>query len=583
MQRDTRKLTATKFDVLVVGGGIYGASTAYEAAQRGLSVALIEKSDFGGATSANSLKIIHGGLRYLQQIDFARMRESIRERRTLLRIAPHLVHSLPVAIPTYGHGMRSSELMAIALLLNDFVSADRNRHIDPGKHIPAGHIITRADTQRLFPGIRLEGLTGAAVFNDAQVYHSERLTLAFVQSAVQKGACVANYVEATYLLQTDGRVKGVHARDTLTGDQFDIFARVTINMAGPWADQLNATYSGHATKPRTLKAKAINIITRPLFKQYAVGVSSPVSYHDRDAVINKGNRLFFIAPWRGYSLVGTAYYPCNDTPDSLTTTESELTKFLSEVNQACPGAHLRPSDVLFIHQGLLPMTSVHPISGDVQLMKHYTLQGEWNGGIAGLITVSGVKYTTARDVAQKTVSQIFALWGMKPPPSATARMPLYGGNITRYNDYLRQQIKNSAGRFTDQAIQSLVMNYGTQYTGVIAGYDRLAHSNEPEPLMLLRAKIRYAVKHEMAYKLSDIIFRRTELGSAGYPGADLVRFSADCMADEFGWDQARTEHELQEVQQIFARFTPTLTSNAAVSLAREISSDGTKLAYPAIQ
>lgn len=583
MQRDTRQLTANLFDVLVVGGGIYGASTAYEAAQRGLSVALIEKSDFGGATSANSLKIIHGGLRYLQQIDFVRMRESIRERRTLLRIAPHLVHSLPVAIPTYGHGMRSSELMAIALLLNDFVSADRNRHIDPGKHIPAGHIITRADTQRLFPGIRLEGLTGAAVFNDAQVYHSERLTLAFVQSAVQKGACVANYVEATHLLHTNGRVQGVHAHDTLNGDQFDIFARVTINMAGPWADQLNASQPGNATKRRALKAKAINVITRPLFERYAVGVSSPVSYHDRDAIINKGNRLFFIAPWRGYSLVGTAYYPCADTPDSFNTTESELAGFLAEVNQACPGAHLRPSDVHFIHQGLLPMSSTHPLSGEVQLMKHYALQSEWNGGTPGLITVSGVKYTTARDVAQKTVSRIFELWGMKPTPSATARLPLYGGDITRYNDYLRQQIRSGAGRFSDAAIQCLVMNYGTQYTGVIAGCDALDHSSEPESLILLRAEIRYAVKHEMAYKLSDIVFRRTELGSAGYPGADLVRFSADCMANELGWDQARIEHELQEVQQIFARFTPTLASSTGVPLAREIPDDGTKLADPAIQ
>ena len=204
-----------------------------------------------------------------------------------------------------------------------------------------------------------------------------------MQSAVQKGACVANYVEATYLLTTDGRVRGVHACDTLNGDQFDIFARMTINMAGPWAEQLNSTHPDLPQKRRVSKAKAINVVTRQIFERYAVGVSSPASYHDRDAIINKGNRLFFIAPWRGFSLVGTAYYPCDDTPDSFYVKENEIERFLSEVNQACPGARLRLSDVLYIHQGLLPMSGLDPVSGDVQLRKQYALQGEWNGGRAG--------------------------------------------------------------------------------------------------------------------------------------------------------------------------------------------------------
>ena len=559
MRRDTKQLAANFFDVLVVGGGIYGASTAYEAVQRGLNVALIEKSDFGGATSANSLKIIHGGLRYLQQADFIRMRESIRERRALLRIAPHLVHPLPVAIPTYGHAMRSKEIMTLAMLMNDLVSADRNWDMDPSKHIPAGRTISRDEALRLLPGIRETGLTGAAIYSDAQVYNSERLTLAFVQSAAQHGACAANYVEATSYLLSDGRVSGVTARDTLTGDQFDIRARVTVNMAGPWAERLNAKQAHTASRPVPTKAKAINIITRPLFETYAVGMNGGSS-HDGDAVISKGNRLFFIAPWRGFSMVGTAYYPCDDDPDSFHVTSEELNRFLADINQACPGANLSPADVRFIHQGLLPMAGLHPETGDVKLAKHYTIEDERNGGAPGLISVMGVKYTTARDVAQKTVDRVFASRDQQAPPSATTEIPLYGGDIGQFDEYMRQQVKvREKAREYDlskKTIRNLVMNYGTAYRDVIALCDAPQRRREQDRLIVLRAQIRYAIQQEMAHKLSDVIFRRTELGSAGCPDADLMRFSADCMANELGWDRARTEQELQEMQCTFRRFEP---------------------------
>ncbi len=204
---------------------------AWDATLRGLSVALVDKADFGAATSVNSLKMIHGGLRYLQHADFRRMRASIRERRTLMQIAPHLVAPLPVLLPTYGHGLQGKAVLAAALLLNDVIGWDRNRLCDPQKHIPRGRVISKRACLQQLPGLDPRGLTGGAIFYDAQVHHSERLTLAFLQSAAQAGAQLANYVEATGFHLDRDCVTGVSACDVLTGNRFDI-------RPGPWSMRL---------------------------------------------------------------------------------------------------------------------------------------------------------------------------------------------------------------------------------------------------------------------------------------------------------------------------------------------------------
>ena len=173
MIRNLSQLQGRKFDVLVVGGGIYGVCTAWDAALRGLSVALVEKGDFGSATSSNSLKIIHGGLRYLQHADLKRVRESTAERRTLMRIAPHLVHPMPCLMPTYGHALKGKEAMAVALFLNDLVCFDRNGLSDPQKHIPRGRVISKKECMSLIPGVNERELSGGALWYDCQLYNSE--------------------------------------------------------------------------------------------------------------------------------------------------------------------------------------------------------------------------------------------------------------------------------------------------------------------------------------------------------------------------------------------------------------------------
>ena len=185
MKRDLSRLADREFDLVVIGGGIFGACAAWDAAQRGLSVALIERGDFCGATSANHLKMVHGGIRYLQHGDIYRLRQSSGERRAFLRIAPHLVRPLPVVIPTYGNGMKGKTVLRLGMGVYDLLTADRNRGIaDPARHIPPGSSIGRGDVLRMFPGLPTRGLTGAGVFCDGQIYNPPRLVFAILQSAV---------------------------------------------------------------------------------------------------------------------------------------------------------------------------------------------------------------------------------------------------------------------------------------------------------------------------------------------------------------------------------------------------------------
>lgn len=560
MHRNLPKLTEQLYDLLIIGGGVYGACIAWDACLRGLSVALVEKGDFGSATSANSLKVIHGGLRYLQHGDFHRMRQSISERKALLRIAPHLIHPLPVLVPTYGHGLKGREALSLALKINDLVSCDRNLQIaNPQKQIPNGRILSRQDCLNLLPGIPREGLTGGAVFYDAQVYNSERLLMAFLQSASLQGADVANYVEAIGLLSASGKITGATVKDGLTGDTFDIQAKTVVNASGPWVSRsLKRLKIASPLQQRPL-AKAMNVVTRSLFDHpYAVGISSRKPYRDPDALINKGGRLFFVAPWRQQSLVGTVYSPYTDDPDALSVTESEIAAFLHDVNAAYPPAKLTLDDVRFVHRGLLPSSGICPKSGDVQLAKHYELYNHRQDGISGLLSVIGVKYTTARGVAQRVVDQVFRLQGKRPPVSRSATQPLHGGRIDQFDAFLQAARQTQSPNLSEATVRRLVYSYGSAYREVLAHLDEpTGAAGEPlDNLAVLKAEVRYGVHAEMAQKLSDVVLRRTELGSAGRPKDDDLQTCAETMGQVLNWSLAKIQAELEETSAYFKNQLP---------------------------
>ncbi len=221
MNRDLDRLTGRTFDVLVVGGGIYGLTIAYDAAQRGLAVALIERDDFGSGTSFNHLRTIHGGLRYLQTLDVKRARESVRERRTTARIAPHAVRPTPFALPLYRSLMRGKIAMRAGFVLDRVLAAGRNRGIASSHRLPAGRVVSKSTAIQLYPGLRRQGLTGAAVWHDYVMTEPDRLTFSFALAASEHGATLANHLEATAPLTEGRRVTGVSARDRLTGREID--------------------------------------------------------------------------------------------------------------------------------------------------------------------------------------------------------------------------------------------------------------------------------------------------------------------------------------------------------------------------
>lgn len=543
MKRDLNKLVETAYDLLIIGGGINGACAAWDAALRGLSVALIDKGDFGAATSANSLKIIHGGLRYLQQLDLHRMRQSIKERTILMRIAPHLVHPLPFLIPTYGHFMHGRELLSLALMINDLVGFDRNCLEDPQKYIPRGRVISKNECLRLIPGVDERNLTGGAIWYDCQMYNSERLTLSFLLSAVKVGADVANYVEVTGFLKNANSVTGVTAKDVLTQEKLDIRAKVVVNTSGPWVNRVLGLLNGCCQDRRVLLSKAVNIVAPPIIQKYAIGVASEYS------------RLFFITPWRNHSLIGTAYLPYHGALDDFKVTEKNIQDFIDQINVAYPAAALKREDVSFFHGGLLPMAGEHNNTGDVELTKHYRIYDHKKGdGIDGLVTVVGVKYTECRDVARKAVDLVFRKLGKKPPKSLTAITPVHGGHIERFKDFMNQEIKKKPYNLTEEIVRHLVYNYGSEYPEVLKYIDESRDWGQalPSSSEVLKAEVVHGIREEMAQKLSDIIFRRTDLGSAGDPGDECLKTSAAIMAAELGWDKTRLQGELEEVKAVFS-------------------------------
>lgn len=239
MERNISALVDRQYDLVVIGGGIFGICVAWDAVLRGLSVAIVERDDFAQATSGNCFKIVHGGIRYVQHLDVTRVRESSREQNTFLRIAPHLVDPLPIVIPTYGHGLDGKEILALGLSLFNLMTPDRNRGIrDPGKKLPRGQVLSRREILELFPGLRRSELTGGVTIYDAQMRSPTRIALSFLRSATDKGAEAANYASVRRLLLQGKDVCGVRARDELTGHEFDIRGKVVINAAGPWAERL---------------------------------------------------------------------------------------------------------------------------------------------------------------------------------------------------------------------------------------------------------------------------------------------------------------------------------------------------------
>lgn len=537
LTRDIDRLAARTFDVLVVGGGIYGSTVAYDAAQRGLAVALIERDDFGSGSSFNHLRTIHGGLRYLQTLDLARSRESVRERRALAHIAPHALRPLPFVLPLYRSLTRGRAAMRAGLLLDRLIAADRNRGVPTALHLPGGRVVSRAAALERFPGLRGSGITGAAVWHDYVTTESDRLTFAWAWAAAGQGATLANHVEAVAPLLDARRVVGVRASDAMTGRTIEIGARVTVNATGAAIDRLLGPIGATAGIPLL---RAMNLVTRRQAGDEALGGRSAAGRH------------LFLVPWRGRALFGTWESPHPCRPDDTAPDASEIAAFITELNEAFPSLALTMDEVTLVHRGLVP--AVRSAGGGVTLEGRERVRDHADEGIDGIVSVAGAKYTTARGVAERVTDQLLRKLGRAPVPCQTASIPLPGGQVS---DEAAKAAAASVDRdalLAGDTLPHLVAAYGSRYREVLElareRPDWRARLVEGSPV--IAAQLVWAVRHEMAMTLGDAVIRRTPLGALGYPGDAAAARSAEVIGAELGWSGQTAAAEIERLRRFYA-------------------------------
>lgn len=556
MKRDIQELTQKEYDIVIIGGGAFGACAAWDAVSRGHSVALVERGDFCHATSANHFKMVHGGIRYLQHADLFRIRESSRERSALLRIAPHLAHPLPIVVPTYNHGKKGKGFLKIGFSLYDFLTFDRNIGIaDPGRRIPGGHLISRQEILKYFPGLKEKDPTGGAVFYDGQYYNPPRLVLSFIRAALNSGANAANYLEVTGFLRKQDKVIGVKAKDILTENQFEIHGKVVLVTAGPWSHRLLERGLRIQLNPKPIFSRDLAfVVRRRITGKY--GLACPIKSSDADALLDRGGRHIFIIPWRDYTLVGVWHVVFDQIPEKVSVTEKELQGFIDEVNSVYPSISLKLKDVSMINTGLtLFGEEGKQESAKISFGKRSQLiDHSKDHGIEGLVTLIGVRATTARGMAQKAVDLISKKLKKTGQKSKTSITPIYGGQIKFFDEYLNRALEQNPYALVDKEMCSLIHNYGSQYQEVLKyiNEDSTWAENVGNSANI-KAEIIHAVREEMAQKLEDIVFRRTDLGTGGNPGEEALKTCADLMAKELSWDEEKTQNELEEVRSIFQR------------------------------
>jgi glycerol-3-phosphate dehydrogenase len=531
--RDLTRLTAATHDVLVIGGGIYGLAIAYEAASRGLKTAVVEAGDLGSGSSFNHQKTVHGGLRSLQSGSLRAARQSILERRALARIAPWLLRSMPFIVGTHRSVLRSRLALRAAFKLERWLARDANDGVEPELHLPPPRLLSKAAATRFFPGIRQDKLTGAAQWYDYQMVEADRLTLAFAAAADRAGADVCNYTEALTAIRSGANISGMNVRDVLTGTELPVNARLVVNAAGASAGTIMKALGVGRTLPLL---KAMNLVTTKPASDIALVGASP------------SGRALTLVPWRGRALVGTAQSSTLVQPGDNAVSAAEVEAFIRDVNHAFPALRLTAADVTLVHRGVVP--AADGTKGSPELRPAPAIYDHASEGAPGAFTVVGVKYTTARRVAERTVDQAGRRLGKRIAPSRTATTVLPGAGIADHEALAIETAREVDLELPIAGIRHLIARYAERTADII----RLMHQRPElrEPLTptspTVGAEIVHAIHHEMAVRLSDIIVRRTGVGASDRPDDATIRACAAIAGRELGWDEGRTAEEIAAVQ-----------------------------------
>lgn len=528
-----------QYDIIIIGGGITGVSIAYEAATQGLKVALFEKGDFGEATSSATSKLIHGGLRYLKNAEFGLVRESLSERKTLENIAPNFVYPLPFMIPTYSNLKNNKAILFAGMVLYDLLSLDKGFTWDKSKKLKFHKTISAKKTKRIEPCIPDHKLTGSSIYYDCQNINPERLTLGILKSAITNGAKAANYSKVESFIVADQNVKGVKVVDLVNESTHSITADLTINCTGPWTDiVLNSAADSKNSDHHIRRSEGIHIITKKQCNNHAV------------LMMTKEGRHVMMIPWRNHTLIGTTDKEYKGAPDDYKVTKQSILELIDEINGNYGNSKIEYDDVLFAYGGLRPLVD-NQTEASYESSRKYEIFDNAKDGLNGLITIEGGKYTTSRRLASNVMKTISKKLNKNLGNSITHKKYLVDSDIKNIESFIRQMVLRYP-QFSEATINYVGRNYGLQCHTIF----RLALYEKPLMEVLtedgeILAEVVYVMKKEMAFTLEDIFFRRTGIGTLGYPGDKVFNKVVETAKNYFNWNDERTKQEIDEVMNIF--------------------------------
>jgi glycerol-3-phosphate dehydrogenase len=516
------------YDLIVIGAGINGAGIARDAAMRGLKVLLVDKGDIGSGTSSWSTRLIHGGLRYLEYGEFGLVRESLRERETLMRIAPHLVRSLPILVPIYKDARRGLWTMRAGMWAYDLLSF--------GKRLPVHRVLSRKQVLQEAPALEPEGLEGAALYYDAQVEFAERLVVENALSAAENGAAVITYAHVNNFIVENGVVRGVELNNEIEGGLQRAGARMFVNAAGPWVDDV-------------LK-RGVNQIERLIGGTKGSHIIlGPFDSAPKTAIYVEAQtdgRPFFIIPWNNKYLIGTTDIRFDGNLDDVSIDDREIDYLLRETNRVLPRAKLGREHILYTYSGVRPL----PFTGETDeqriTRRHFIRQ---HPKFENSLSVVGGKLTTYRSLAEETVDLLFKKLDRRTPECTTAEVSLPGGN--------NADLKNLCQIYgiSPSQTERLQRIYGGRL-GV------LMQLIQEEPSLgvafdhetgALAAEIVFSFKHEFAQTMADCLLRRTMVGLNSSCGLDAVEAAAEVGRKNLGWTDERAAGEIQNYRRATER------------------------------
>ena len=540
------------FDVIVIGGGITGVGVAREAVGRGLRTLLVDRGDFGGGTSAATTKYIHGGIRYLEQYDFKVVRESLRERRILALGAPHLVHQTQFIMPAWRWSKPSRALMGAGVALYDALSFDRNRGAPTSLRIPHPTWLGKQRLVQQVPWLDTDGLQGGFAYHDTLNVHPERLLLAYVKSAAAEGASFLTHTEVTGFVQHTERgnvvIDGVTARDRLGGVTYTLRARVVVNAAGPWIDRVLQPL-GRSLGVAVNRSKGVHVLTRPLGGPGRV-----------DAAVfarAKSGKHVIVSPWMGGSFIGPTDTPLPDGSDAVVADADDVDSILTTVNSTMnPGERmLTVDDVVATTVGLRPLIR-RGEEGDggntYSASRRHELYHHVDRGVTNLWSIGGGKWTTARATGEQMVDALLE-HELRGVPTRRFDSERSGTSTTfawaQDAAPFLTGVASAAGALgLDTATgEHLGRLYGTEYAaliGLIGAQPGLARRiTHDHGCLDVLAQAVYAVTHEGARTLDDVIDRRLVVGTLGPVSRATIGVIADVAGPLWGWDEERCARE----------------------------------------